>query len=180
RKDEVKRFVEFAVQKLGRVDALVNSAGVMLLSKLEALKFEEWEHMIDTNLKGLLYAAGGIIPQMVKQGKGHIVNISSVGAEKVFPTAGVYCATKFAVDALSESIRQEFRGIIRCSQICPGMVKSELLDNISQADIKRANEVAYRIALEASHVAKAICYVLSQPPEVDINKIVLRPSRQEF
>ncbi|MBK7842444.1 MAG: SDR family oxidoreductase [Bdellovibrionales bacterium] len=179
-KDQVDRFMSFALEKMGRIDALVNSAGVMLLSKISDLKVDEWEAMINTNLRGVLYACASVIPHMSKSGSGHIINVSSVGGEKVFPYGAVYCATKFAVNAFSESIHQEFKGAVRCTQICPGMVQTEINDHIVADDLRNANRLAYRIAISPSHVAQAICFALAQPPDVSINKLIIRPSLQSF
>lgn len=179
-KDQVDRFMSFALEKMGRIDALVNSAGIMHLSKVSDLKVDEWEAMINTNLRGILYACASVIPHMSKRGSGHIINVSSVGAEKVFPYGAVYCATKSAVSAFSDSIHQEFKGAVRCTQICPGMVQTEINDHIGADDIRNANRLAYRIAISPSHVAQAICFALAQPPDVSINKLIMRPSLQAF
>lgn len=179
-KTQVDNFVSFAIERMGRIDALINSAGVMLLSKLSDLKVDEWETMINTNLRGILYSCAAVIPHMSQSGSGHIVNVSSIGGEKVFPYGAVYCATKFAVNAFSESIHQEFKGAIRCTQICPGMVQTEINDHIVADDLRNANRLAYRIAISPSHVAQAICFALAQPPDVSINKLIVRPSLQAF
>lgn len=179
-KTQVDSFMSFALEQMGRIDALVNSAGVMLLSRISDLKVDEWEAMINTNLRGLLYACASVIPHMSTRGSGHIINVSSVGGEKVFPYGAVYCATKFAINAFSESIHQEFKGAVRCTQICPGMVQTEINDHIVEEDLRNANRLAYRIAISPSHVAQAICFALAQPREVSINKLVVRPSLQSF
>ncbi|MFI6847788.1 SDR family oxidoreductase [Kitasatospora sp. NBC_00085] len=169
-------FVEAARAASGRIDVLVNNAGVMPLSPLSALKTDEWDRMIDVNVRGVLHGIAAVLPVMRAQGGGHIVTIASVGAYEVSPTAAVYCATKFAVRAISEGLRQESGGGIRVSLISPGVTESELADSISDPEAREAMKTYRAVALPASAIADAIAYAVSQPPQVDVNEIVVRPT----
>ncbi|CAL9478985.1 putative oxidoreductase [Streptomyces sp. enrichment culture] len=172
----VRDFVSGARTRFGRLDVLVNNAGVMPLSPLDALRTDEWDRMIDVNLRGVLHGIAAALPLMREQeGGGHLVNVASVGAYEVSPTAAVYCATKFAVRAISEGLRQESGGRVRVTLVSPGVTESELADGISDP-VARAAMAAYRaVALPASAVADAIGYAVAQPREVDVNEIVVRP-----
>ncbi|MQS35125.1 SDR family oxidoreductase [Streptomyces katsurahamanus] len=173
---DVRDFVAAAGERYGRVDVMVNNAGVMPLSPLEELRTEEWDRMIDVNLRGVLHGIAASLPVMRAQGGGHIVNIASVGAYEVSPTASVYCATKFAVRAISEGLRQESAGDIRVTLISPGVTESELADTISDPAAREAMRTYRAVALPASAIADAIAYAVSQPPQVDVNEIVVRPA----
>ncbi|MFC9823480.1 SDR family oxidoreductase [Streptomyces erythrochromogenes] len=172
---DVRGFVAAAGERYGRVDVVVNNAGVMPLSPLDALEVEEWDRMIDVNVRGVLYGIAAALPVMRAQGAGHIVNIASVGAYGVSPTAAVYCATKFAVRAISEGLRQESGGGVRVTLVSPGVTESELADGISDPAAREAMKAYRAVALPASAVADAIAYAVSQPPEVDVNELVVRP-----
>ncbi|MER7048358.1 SDR family oxidoreductase [Streptomyces jumonjinensis] len=173
---DVRDFVAAAGERYGRVDVMVNNAGVMPLSPLEELRTEEWDRMIDVNVRGVLHGIAASLPVMRAQGGGHIVNIASVGAYEVSPTASVYCATKFAVRAISEGLRQESAGDIRVTLISPGVTESELADTISDPAAREAMRTYRAVALPASAIADAIAYAVSQPPQVDVNEIVVRPA----
>ncbi|MFI1847344.1 SDR family oxidoreductase [Streptomyces sp. NPDC020480] len=173
---DMRGFVAAAGERWGRVDVMVNNAGVMPLSPLEALKVDEWDRMIDVNIRGVLYGIAAALPVMRRQGGGQFVNVASVGAFEVSPTAAVYCATKFAVRALSEGLRQESGGDIRVSVVSPGVTESELADSISDADAREAMKVYRAAAIPASAVADAIAFAISRPTEVDVNEIVVRPA----
>ncbi|MGF1633086.1 MAG: SDR family oxidoreductase [Phycisphaerae bacterium] len=172
---DVQAFVDFAIQRFGRVDAIVNNAGVMPLSNLDVLKVDEWDRMIDVNIRGVLHGIAAALPVFRRQGGGHVVNLSSIGGHMVFPTAAVYCATKFAVGAISEGLRQEARHV-RVTVISPGPTASELADSIT--DSHAAGWVAgFRdTLLPADSIARAIAYALEQPADVDVNEIVVRPT----
>jgi NADP-dependent 3-hydroxy acid dehydrogenase YdfG len=172
---DVERFVQTAVQHYGRIDVIVNNAGVMLLSALETLKVDEWERMIDVNIRGVLYGIAAGLPVMKNQGFGHFVNVSSVGAYQVSPTAAVYCATKFAVNALSEGLRQE-NSDIRVTIVSPGVTESELADSISDPAAREAMVTYRKVSIPADAVAEAIRYALVQPQNVDVNELVVRPT----
>ncbi|MFJ8164919.1 SDR family oxidoreductase [Streptomyces sp. NPDC096136] len=173
---DTAEFVRAAQELYGRVDAVVNNAGVMPLSPLEALRIADWDGMIDVNLRGVLHGIAAALPLMRAQGSGHFVNIASVGAYEVSPTAAVYCATKYAVRAVSEGLRQESGGDIRVTVVSPGVTESELADHIADP-VARKEMAGYRaVALPASAIADAIAYALAQPPQVDVNEIVVRPA----
>ncbi|WP_185899705.1 SDR family oxidoreductase [Streptomyces sp. WAC07061] len=173
---DVRAFVLAARDLYGRVDVLVNNAGVMPLSPLAELRTREWDRMIDVNLRGVLHGIAAALPVMRAQGGGHIVNVGSVGAYEVVPTAAVYCATKFAVRAISEGLRQESAGDLRVTAVSPGVTESELADGITDPAAREAMRAYRSVALPADAIAGAIAYAVSQPPEVDVNEIVVRPS----
>ncbi|MEJ8641223.1 SDR family oxidoreductase [Streptomyces sp. MS1.HAVA.3] len=173
---DMRAFVDGAVREYGRIDVLVNNAGVMPLSPLAALRTDEWDRMIDVNVRGVLHGIAAALPVMRAQGGGHFVNIASVGAYEVSPTAAVYCATKFAVRAISEGLRQESAGDVRVTLVSPGVTESELADGISDPDAREAMKAYRAVALPASAIAEAIAYAVSQPPHVDVNEIVVRPT----
>ncbi|KJY23108.1 MULTISPECIES: SDR family oxidoreductase [Streptomyces] len=173
---DVRAFVAAAGERYGRLDVMVNNAGVMPLSPLDALAVDEWDLMIDVNVRGVLHGIAAALPVMRARGAGHIVNIASVGAYEVSPTAAVYCATKFAVRAVSEGLRQESGGDVRVTLVSPGVTESELADHISDPAAREAMRAYRAVALPASAVADAIAYAVSQPPEVDVNEIVVRPA----
>ncbi|CAN5693894.1 SDR family oxidoreductase [soil metagenome] len=182
RRRDVQALVDTAVKEFGRIDVLVNNAGVMPLSPLERLKVEEWEQMIDVNLKGVLYGIAAALPYMKEQKSGQIITTGSVAAYKLFPAAAVYCATKFAVRALSEGLRQEVKPYnIRTTVISPGAVSTELLDHISEEDVRSANQ-AYvgKVGIPAESYARMVAFAISQPDDVDINELVFRPTAQEL
>jgi NADP-dependent 3-hydroxy acid dehydrogenase YdfG len=159
------------------VDVLVNNAGVMPLSMLEALRVDEWNRMIDVNIRGVLHGIAAVLPLMRAQGAGHIVNIASVSGLRVDPTAAVYSATKFAVRAISEGLRQESRDL-RVTVVSPGMTRSELADGITDTDVRAAVGGLMDIAIPAAAIGEAINYAVSQPLDVDVNEIVIRPTAQ--
>ncbi|MGW7434584.1 SDR family oxidoreductase [Streptomyces sp. NPDC054849] len=173
---DMHAFVDAAIREYGRIDALVNNAGVMPLSPLESLKTAEWDRMIDVNVRGVLHGIAAALPVMRTQGGGHFVNIASVGAYEVSPTAAVYCATKFAVRAISEGLRQESAGDVRVTLVSPGVTDSELADGISDPEAMKAMKAYRAVALPAAAIAEAIAYAIAQPPHVDVNEIVVRPA----
>jgi NADP-dependent 3-hydroxy acid dehydrogenase YdfG len=171
--DDVTAFVEAAVQAFGHIDVIVNNAGVMPLSPLAALKTDEWNWMIDVNIRGVLHGIAAVLPRMEAQGHGHIVNVSSVGGFVVQPTAAVYAATKFAVRAISEGLRKE-SGTIRCTCVYPGVVESELADTISDPVARERMQGYRKIAIQPDAIGRAILYAIEQPGDVDVNEIVVR------
>ncbi|MET8663557.1 SDR family oxidoreductase [Streptomyces tendae] len=173
---DVRAFVSAAVERWGRLDVIVNNAGVMPLSPLSELKVAEWDRMLDVNVRGVLHGIAAALPVMRAQGGGHVVNIASVGAYEVVPTAAVYCATKFAVRALSEGLRQESAGDIRVSVVSPGVTESELADSISDLGAREDMKTYRSVAVPASAIADAIAFAVSRPAEVDVNEIVVRPA----
>ena len=180
-KAEVDALIAGVVAAFGRVDVLVNNAGLMAIAPMSQGRTDEWDKMIDINIKGLLYGVAAALPVFEKQQSGHFVNISSVAGLKVFSPGGtVYSGTKFAVRAISEGLRHEVGGKIRVTSIEPGAIDSELKFGSADA-ASRENVVAfYQQAIPADSVARAIAYAIEQPADVDINEIVLRPTVQEF
>lgn len=179
--DQVRKLVDAAVQTYGRVDVMINNAGLMPSSPLERLKIDDWNRMIDVNIKGVLYGIAAALPYMKEQKAGHIINVSSVAGHKVRAGAAVYAATKHAVRALSEGLRQEVKPYnIRTTVISPGLVASELPNTATEPDIAENMRKAYEIAIPADSFARAVAYAMSQPADVDINEILFRPTLQEF
>ena len=180
--DQVKRLVDAAVHTYGRIDVMINNAGLMPHSPLERLKISEWNQMVDVNIKGVLYGIASALPYMKQQKSGHIINVSSVAGHKVTQAGAVYAATKHAVRALSEGLRQEVKPYnIRTTIISPGAVASELADSITEPDISRNIHKFYEdVAIPADSFARAVAFAISQPEEVDINEILFRPTRQEL
>jgi NADP-dependent 3-hydroxy acid dehydrogenase YdfG len=172
---DVAAFADAARERFGRVDVIVNNAGVMPLSPMASLKVEEWERMVDVNIKGVLWGVAAVLPEMTARGSGHIVNIASIGALRVVPTAAVYCATKYAVRALSEGLRQENERI-RVTCVHPGVVESELADTITDPVAAAAMKTYRAIALRPDAIARAVRYALEQPDDVDVSEIVVRPT----
>ena len=182
RREQVKRLVDTAVQSYGRIDVMINNAGLMARSPLERLKIEDWDRMIDVNLKGVLYGIAAALPHMQRQKAGHFINVSSVGGHKVSAGNAVYAATKHAVLALSEGLRMEVKPYnIRTTVISPGAVATELPDSVTEPDIAAGVRQVYEAsAIPAESFARAVVFAMSQPDEVDVNEILFRPTRQEL
>lgn len=168
-------FAEAALEGWGRIDVLVNNAGIMPLSPLAAVKLDEWERMIDVNIKGVLWGIGAVLPIMEAQRSGQIINIGSIGGLSVVPTAAVYCATKFAVRAISDGLRQESTRI-RVTCVNPGVVESELASSITHAETRAAMEAYRAIALRPADIARAVRQVIEAPESVDTSEITIRPT----
>lgn len=178
-RSSVVAFAQAGRDTFGRIDAIVNNAGIMPLSLMASMKVGEWEQMIDVNIKGVLYGIAAVLPEMTERGSGHIINIASVGALTVSPTAAVYCATKFAVRAISDGLRQE-RDDIRVTCIHPGVVTSELAGTITDPVAAEAMQTYRAIAIQPDAIGRAVRYALEQPEDVDINEIVVRPTQAAF
>ncbi|WP_312630439.1 SDR family oxidoreductase [Pantoea piersonii] len=181
RKEQVEALIKTAVEKFGRVDVLLNNAGLMQQSRLDSLKTDEWDNMIDVNLKGTLYGIAAVLPYMQAQKSGHIINVSSVAGHKVTPAGSVYCATKHAVRAISEGLRSEVKEWnLRTTIISPGAVTTELTDHITEKEIGQGMRDFYKQhAVGPDSFARIVEFALSQPAEVDINEILYRPTSQE-
>jgi NADP-dependent 3-hydroxy acid dehydrogenase YdfG len=178
---EVKHLVDHAVEVHGRIDVIINNAGVMPQSLLERGKVEEWDHAIDVNLKGVLYGIAAALPHMKARKSGHIINVASVAGHKVRPGSAVYSATKHGVRVISEGLRLEVKPYnIRTTVISPGAVASELPDSVTDPDIAPKVRKAYEIALPADSFATMVLFAMSQPDDVDVNEILFRPTRQEY
>ena len=173
---DVATFADAARQTWGRVDVIVNNAGIMPLSLMASMKTDEWDQMVDVNIKGVLNGIAAVLPEMTARGSGHIINIASVGALAVSPTAAVYCATKYAVRAISDGLRQE-RNDIRVTCIHPGVVESELAGTITDPAAAAAMSSYRAIALQPDAIGRAVRFAIEQPDDVDINEIVVRPTR---
>jgi NADP-dependent 3-hydroxy acid dehydrogenase YdfG len=178
-RDDVAAFVAKTEAAFGPIDVIINNAGVMPLSPLESLKVDEWDRMIDVNIKGVLYGIAAALPSMNARGRGHIVNVASIGAYQVSPTAAVYCATKFAVRAISDGLRQETRSL-RVTTISPGTTTSELAETITDDTAREAMLAWRKICIEADAVARAIEYAVAQPDDVDVSEIVVRHTASPY
>ena len=173
---DVAAFAEAARLAWGSVDVIVNNAGIMPLSLMASMKVEEWDRMVDVNIKGVLHGIAAVLPEMTARGSGHIINIASIGALAVSPTAAVYCATKYAVRAISNGLRQECRDI-RVTCIHPGVVESELADTITDPVAAEAMKSYRAVALTPDAIGRAVRFAVEQPDDVDVNEIVVRPTR---
>ena len=178
----VQHLVDTAVETYGRLDVLLNNAGVMPLSPLENLRVDEWDLMIDVNIKGVLYGIAAALPHMKAKKSGHIINVSSVAGHRVLENSAVYSATKFAVRALSEGLRGEVKPYnLRTTVISPGAVQSELLDGIhDEATAEQLRNFVPGIAISAESFARCVAFAISQPEDVDINEILFRPTKQQI
>jgi NADP-dependent 3-hydroxy acid dehydrogenase YdfG len=181
-KSDCDSFVKATVKKYGAIDILVNNAGLMPLSFVKRLKVDEWDKMIDVNIKGVLYCTAAVLPYMLEKQSGHIINISSVAGRVVFPAGSVYCATKHAVTAFSEGLRQELspRSNIRITTIEPGVVATELTNTITDDSLKGFVENTKKMeALKAEDIANAILFAVQAPIHVNVNEVLIRPTSQE-
>ncbi len=179
--DQVQHLVDTAVSTYGRIDVLLNNAGLMPSSPLERLKVEDWDRMIDVNIKGVLYGIAAALPHMQRQKSGHVINVSSVAGHKVRAGGAVYAATKHAVRVISEGLRQEVKPYnIRTTILSPGAVATELVDSLTEPDIAAGIRSFYEIAIPAEAFARTVVFAMSQPDDVDINEILFRPTAQEF
>ena len=172
---DVAAFATAARDLWGRVDVIVNNAGVMPLSPMASVKVDEWDMMVDVNIKGVLYGIAAVLPEMTARKSGQIINIASIGAFAVSPTAAVYCATKFAVRAISDGLRQENRDI-RVTCIHPGVVESELAGTITDQATAELMKAYRSIALKPDAIGRAVRFAIEQPDDVDVNEIVVRPT----
>jgi len=182
KKGDCNTFVDQVMEKWGSVDILVNNAGLMPLSFVKNLKVDEWEQMVDVNIKGVLFMTAGVVSHMKEKKSGHIVNISSVAGRIVFPAGSVYCATKHAVAAFSEGLRQELsvRSNIRVTCIEPGVVETELLNTITDDSLKPFLESAKKMeGLKADDIANAILFAVQSPEHMNVNEVLVRPTSQD-
>ncbi|WP_312119676.1 SDR family oxidoreductase [Kosakonia cowanii] len=177
--EDLAKMAQFALQQYGRIDVLINNAGVMPLSPLAALKMEEWRQTIDVNVHGVLNGIAAVLPTMQQQRAGQIINVASIGAHAVFPLSAVYCASKFAVRAISDGLRQE-SDCIRVTVVSPGVVASELADHITDPSAKESMEGFRRIALPAEAIADAIAWSIDQPDSVDVSEIIVRHTQSPY
>ncbi|MGY3053039.1 NADP-dependent 3-hydroxy acid dehydrogenase YdfG [Pedobacter sp. UYEF25] len=181
KKEEVKALVDIAVTTYGKIDVLINNAGIMPIAPMAEVRTDEWDSMIDVNIKGVLYGIAAALPIFQKQESGHFINLGSVAGIKVFsPGGSVYSGTKFAVRAISDGLRHEVGRNIRTTTIEPGAVDSELKHSTNHKESSVGVNEFYKLAIPADAVARAIAYAIEQPADVDINEIVIRPTVQDF
>ncbi|MGG4167263.1 SDR family oxidoreductase [Rossellomorea vietnamensis] len=180
--EEMEQLAKKTVEEAGRIDVLVNNAGLMPLSLINKRKIKEWDQMVDVNIKGVLYGISAVLPYMEDQKSGHIINISSVAGHKVMPGSSVYSGTKYAVRAITEGLRMEMNAShnIRTTIICPGAVATELTDTITDEDILAGFKDRDMKPLGSENIAKAISYAVLQPDHVDVNEIIVRPTQQDM
>lgn len=178
---DVEAFAQVARDVWGRVDVIVNNAGVMPLSLMASMKVEEWDRMVDVNIKGVLYGIAAALPYMQAQKSGHVINVASVAGHKVGPGGAVYSATKHAVRVISEGLRQEVKPYnIRTTIISPGAVATELTHTITDPQVKAGMDKTYELAIPADSFGRAVLFAMSQPDDVDINEILFRPTAQVY
>jgi NADP-dependent 3-hydroxy acid dehydrogenase YdfG len=178
---QVQALVDRALELHGRLDVILNNAGLMPHSPLDRRKIEDWDRMIDVNIKGVLYGIAAALPVMERQQSGQIINVASIAGHKVATSNAVYSATKHAVRVISEGLRQEVKPYnIRTTIISPGAVATELTDSITEPDVKAAVEKRYEAAIGADSFARVVLFAMSQPDDVDINEILFRPTAQEY
>lgn len=177
---DVQALADMALKEFSKIDVLINNAGIMPLSFFAEKKLEEWDRMIDVNIRGVLHGIAAVIDTMHAQKSGHIINLASVAGHVVTPTAGVYSATKYAVRAISEGLRQESRGYLRTTIISPGAVTSELTQSITNEKISQGIDKLYEDAIDARAIADAVLYAVQQPEDVDVNEIIVRPTKQKL
>jgi NADP-dependent 3-hydroxy acid dehydrogenase YdfG len=181
RRADVAALVDTAIRRFGRIDVMLSNAGLMPNSRFERLKVDDWERMIDVNLKGVLYGIAAALPPMQRQNSGHFIHVSSVAGHKVRAGGAVYAATKHAVRALSEGLRQEVKGHnIRTTIISPGAVATELTDSITEPEMQATAKKVYESAISPDAFARTVAFAISQPDDMDINEILFRPTSQEY
>src|SRR6266404_5433579 len=179
RRDDVSALIKLACERYGKIDVLINNAGVMPISPLDDLRVDDWEQMIDVNIKGVLYGIAAALPIFRKQGFGHFVNIASTAGHKTVPNQSVYSATKFAVRAISEGLRQEAGDKLRVTIISPGFVATDFVDSVTNPEVKSQLTASRdKFAMPPDAIARAIAFAIEQPADVDVNEMILRPTAQ--
>jgi len=179
RREDLSALVTLARERFGRLDVLISNAGVMPISPLDDLRVEDWDEMIDVNIKGVLYGIAAALPVFRKQGSGHFVNVASTAAHKTVVNQSVYSATKFAVRALSEGLRQEAGDKLRVTVISPGFVKTDFVEAISSPELRaQLAKARDTFAISPDSIARAIAFAIEQPDDVDVGEIIVRPTAQ--
>ncbi len=179
RRNDLSQLVTLACDRFGKIDALVNNAGVMPIGPLDDLRVDDWEQMIDVNIKGVLYGIAAALPVFRKQGFGHFVNIASTAAHRVVANQSVYAGTKFAVRAISEGLRQEAGDKLRVTIISPGYTRTNFADNVTNPEMKaQLGASRDKFAMPPDAIARAIAFALEQPADVDVNEMIIRPTAQ--
>ncbi|HEX7064469.1 MAG TPA: SDR family oxidoreductase [Bacillales bacterium] len=180
-REQMQDLAQFALDTYGKVDVMVNNAGLMPQSLLHNLKIDEWDRMVDVNIKGVLYGIAAVLPHMRERKTGHIINLSSVAGHEVFPGSAVYSGTKFAVRAISEGLRkEETENNIRTTILSPGAIDTELTETITDTDVKQGVEELYKLAIHPNSIARAIRYAVDEPESVAVNELMIRPTSQEL
>lgn len=181
-KEDIHDLIDFTIQKFGRVDTLINCAGMMLFSMWDNAKVDEWEKMIDLNLKGTLYGIAAVLPHMKEQGTGQIINVGSIAGHAVGEGHGVYSSTKYAIKAITESLRKEVsvKYGIQASLVSPGVIATNWQDSVTDKDVKGVLDNLKEVAIDVEHVARTIAFVVDQPSDVLINDVIVSPTRQEW
>jgi NADP-dependent 3-hydroxy acid dehydrogenase YdfG len=179
RREDVSGLVALARERFGRLDVLINNAGVMPVSPLDELRVEDWEEMVDVNLKGVLYGIAAALPVFRAQGAGHFVNTASTAGHRIVPNQSVYAGTKFAVRAISEGLRQEAGGDLRVTIISPGMTRTNFADGLTSPEMKAAlGQMRDDLAMPPAAIARAIAFAIEQPADIDVGEVVVRPTAQ--
>ncbi|MFS0883260.1 SDR family oxidoreductase [Metabacillus niabensis] len=179
--EQMEELADYALKEFGKIDVLVNNAGVMPLSPVYQKKINEWDTMIDVNIKGVLYGIAAVLPSKRERKEGHIINVSSIAGHLVFPASSVYSGTKFAVRAITEGLRkEEFINNIRTTIISPGAVATELIEAISDLELKAKIVEESKVAIDPASIARAIAFAIEQPSDVAINEMIIRPTIQEL
>jgi NADP-dependent 3-hydroxy acid dehydrogenase YdfG len=179
RRDDLSNLVKLACERYGKLDVLINNAGVMPISPLDDLRVEDWEEMIDVNIKGVLYGIAAGLPVFRKQGFGHFVNTASTSALRTVPNQSVYSATKMAVRAISDGLRQEAGSKLRVTIISPGFTRTNFVESVTNSEMKgQLTESRDMFAMPPDAIARAIAYAIEQPDDIDVNEIIVRPTAQ--
>ncbi|MFK4436789.1 SDR family oxidoreductase [Paenibacillus sp. RC21] len=179
--EHMEELAKYTLQEFGKIDVMINNAGVMPLSAISEIKISEWDKMVDVNIKGVLYGIAAVLPSMRERKEGHIINVSSIAGHLVFPASSVYSGTKFAVRAITEGLRrEECINNIRTTIVSPGSIDTELTAAISNSELKTAINENMKIAIEPSNIARAIAFAIEQPADVAINEMIIRPTIQEL
>ncbi len=180
RRADLEALTAHAVERFGQLDAIVNNAGIGPISRFDALRVEDWDAMIDVNLRGTLYGIAAALPVFVRQGRGHVINVISTAGLKILPTMGVYAATKNAVRTVTEALRQEAGPNLRVTEVSPGVIATDFASSMTDERAKAAVEERLKgIAIPPDAIARGILFALEQPPEVDVGSIVIRPTAQD-
>ncbi|NYZ12972.1 SDR family oxidoreductase [Azospirillum sp. RWY-5-1] len=180
RREDLEGLVRLACDRYGRLDVLVNNAGIGPISRFDALRVDDWDAMIDVNIKGVLYGIAAALPVFARQRGGHIVNVISTAGLKIIPTMGVYAATKNAVRTITEALRQEAGPTLRVTEVSPGMTATDFADSMTDEAVKTAMRArSEAIAIPPDAIARAIAFAIEQPPDVDVGSVVIRPTAQD-
>lgn len=179
RRQDVQSLVDLACERYGRLDVLINNAGIGPISRFDALRVDDWEAMIDVNIKGVLYGIAAALPVFQRQRVGHVVNVISTAGLKILPTMGVYAATKNAVRTITEALRQEAGPYLRVTEVSPGMIATEFAESMTDVAVKEAIQRLAAIAISPDAIARGIAFAIEQPRDVEVGSIVIRPTAQD-